>query len=650
MLNLRDRQLHALSNVLSLNGTGIESSEDFTDQWKVLVYDQDCRDIISPLMNVGALRSRGVTLHLMLHSDREAIPEAPAVYFVRPNNENIKRIIDDCSNQLYRSFHLHFVTRIDRPLMENMAHGLVTNNAAGLVSKVYDEYLDMISLEPNLYTLNVPHSFVAYNLPSLTESDIRLYISRLTSGLVSLVRVLGVLPIIRAPGGGPAEMVAQELCSALRENLSPRGAAHSIFGDFLVSDRPRPLLLVLDRTSDLATPLMHSSSYQSLVDDLLEYKLNRVSVSVPDRAGGPPRKKTYDLNTQVDPFFKRYAGSPFPEAVEANETELASVCKREAEIRSSRPSATGSGEGAGDLSEAITSLPEILSKKANLEAHTNILQAVMKQVAAREVPSFFELEQTMVQSGVDRAAVLELLSDPAKGTLEDKARLLAMVALLLPDKSAAAAEEYIAAFTRGCKHEKQEDEGRQEVDTNIERIIGAVSFLRRLQKIQSPIGTGGYVGTGGGDGGKRGAIISSFLNTATSSATTLMARASALFAKFSPLPVTRVVDNLAEGRSCPEDDTYCCLDPRQAKGASGEGRGRKFAEVIVFIVGGGCLVEHFNLQELVKQKGGGGGGGQVAGGSALTNVIYGGSELLSSASYLEQLQQLGVAADMNTGK
>jgi len=47
--------------------------------------------------------------------------------------------------------------------------------------------------------------------------------------------------------------------------------------------------------------------------------------------------------------------------------------------------------GGKDLSEAIESLPDILNRKANLEAHTNILQAVMKKVAAREVPTYFEV-------------------------------------------------------------------------------------------------------------------------------------------------------------------------------------------------------------------------------------------------------------------
>ena len=43
--------------------------------------------------------------------------------------------------------------------------------------------------------------------------------------------------------------------------------------------------------------------------------------------GAAGKKKTYDLNTQTDPFFGRYAGSPFPDAVNANEKELAEVNK-----------------------------------------------------------------------------------------------------------------------------------------------------------------------------------------------------------------------------------------------------------------------------------------------------------------------------------
>lgn len=41
--------------------------------------------------------------------------------------------------------------------------------------------------------------------------------------------MLGYLPVIRAPSGGAAEMLAQELCNNLRENIAPRGPAHALF-------------------------------------------------------------------------------------------------------------------------------------------------------------------------------------------------------------------------------------------------------------------------------------------------------------------------------------------------------------------------------------------------------------------------------------
>ena len=39
----------------------------------------------------------------------------------------------------------------------------------------------------------------------------------------------------RAPTGGAAEMLAQDLCNSLRENLSPRGAAQALFAVSILS-------------------------------------------------------------------------------------------------------------------------------------------------------------------------------------------------------------------------------------------------------------------------------------------------------------------------------------------------------------------------------------------------------------------------------
>lgn len=135
-----------------------------------------------------------------------------------------------------------------------------------------------------------------------------------------MVRVLGSLPVIRSPSGGAAEMLAHEVCSLLRENTSVKGPAQNLFEvstlalrpllctisgddislqDCLVNDRSRPLLLVFDRAVDMFPVLQHNGSYQALITDLLDAKLNKVTIDIPDKDGEcacvvyPPPKSLY---------------------------------------------------------------------------------------------------------------------------------------------------------------------------------------------------------------------------------------------------------------------------------------------------------------------------------------------------------------------
>eukprot|EP00605_Chrysophyceae_sp_TOSAG23-4_P002225 GSChrysophyteH1.ASY1.ANO1.2468.1 assembled CDS len=620
-LNLRSREVRLIERMLSLGGTG-GGNVDFSDQWKVLVYDQDCRDIISPLLNVGALRSKGVTLHMLLHSEREAVPDAPAVYFVRPTEANVKRIAEDCKKKLYRAVYLNFVTRIDKSLLESLAQSLVASNSVGSVVQIMDQYLDTIALEPSLFSLNMKGSFEALNAKGVTEAQMKAYMSRVANGLLSTIRVLGALPIIRAPAGGAAEMLAQEVGSLLRENLDPRGAAHSLFAEALASSQhqTRPLMLIFDRSSDMSPLVQHASTYQALVDDLLEHRLNRVTVEVGGKDGQPAKKRTYDLNSQSDAFYALYGGEPFPEAVEANERELAEVSQREAEIRSRPPAGNADlnkGPEGSDLTSAIESLPEILLKKGNLEAHTNVLQAVMAQIATREVPTFFEQEQSIIAAGsvVDKAALLELLRDGSKGGLSDKTRLLLVIALAGGDHSSKSVwDSYETAFE------------------SIDKMIAAVNFARKLQTLQRPAGSKALSGSSYA-GSQGGTALSSFLNAAGKGAMAAIAKAQSFFTKFSPLYVSQVVESLSEGRSSSDTAHFCTVDPRAKATDMIDVTGTKYSDVYVFVVGGGCYSEFFNLQELRKLS--------VEAGNTLRSVGYGSTEILSADAFLEQLQSLG---------
>lgn len=71
----------------------------------------------------------------------------------------------------------------------------------------------------------------------------------------------------------------------------------------------RPLLVLVDRNVDLATPLHHTWTYQALSHDVLNLSLNRITLVEQDQAHPTARSKTkeYDLN-DADNFWASHKG------------------------------------------------------------------------------------------------------------------------------------------------------------------------------------------------------------------------------------------------------------------------------------------------------------------------------------------------------
>ena len=74
---LLHRQTEALRQMLYFNGQGTQtygpkanSVSAGEPSWKVLIYDEVGQSILTPLFNVKELRDAGVTLNILLHSER----------------------------------------------------------------------------------------------------------------------------------------------------------------------------------------------------------------------------------------------------------------------------------------------------------------------------------------------------------------------------------------------------------------------------------------------------------------------------------------------------------------------------------------------------------------------------------------------------
>lgn len=179
--------------------------------------------------------------------------------------------------------------------------------------------------------------------------------------------LIGTVPVIRSPKGNAAEMVAEKLDKKLRESLRDTRSGlftsdltQSFGYDYFLLKRKiqfnrilciqlifrfqRPLLVLLDRNLDMATPLHHTWTYQALVHDVLDFTLNRVVVQEPEndtnhqqdshRHAQPhkPKVKTCDLNPS-DKFWISYRGSPFPIVAESIQEELEDYKASEGEVK-----------------------------------------------------------------------------------------------------------------------------------------------------------------------------------------------------------------------------------------------------------------------------------------------------------------------------
>eukprot|EP00892_Ulva_mutabilis_P002998 jgi/Ulvmu1/1269/UM109_0067.1 len=107
VLNLRQLQKEAIIRILHFNAANRDLGEGKGEVFKVLVVDDFSLKIVATLLHTDVLRQHGVTLVLAINKDREAITDAPVVYFVCAVQDNAVAIVKDLEGGLYKEVRPH---------------------------------------------------------------------------------------------------------------------------------------------------------------------------------------------------------------------------------------------------------------------------------------------------------------------------------------------------------------------------------------------------------------------------------------------------------------------------------------------------------------------------------------------------------------
>jgi len=308
-------------------------------------------------------------------------------------------------------------------------------SALSRIGRVVDQHLAFVALEPGLFTLRQRRCYVSLHDPGAPPSAVEAAVSSVAEGLFSALATLGVTPLIRCPKGGPAQAVAVALDARLREaarggaggggGAAAAGAGAAALAAAAASSSSagasRPLLVIFDRSVDMAACLQHGWTYKPLVADVLGLELNRVALpqsgSGGENGNGATTAATATKTVEVGPgdfFWEANGSSPFPAVAEEVDAQLKKYKAAVEEVNRNAASGGGnassstpvvaalqnpsSSSSTASLAAAVASLPELAVRKRTLDRHTNIATQLLHAIKARGLDAWHATEEECVSN------------------------------------------------------------------------------------------------------------------------------------------------------------------------------------------------------------------------------------------------------------
>ncbi|KAG8950770.1 vacuolar sorting protein VPS33/slp1 [Tulasnella sp. 424] len=438
-------------------------SVDPPGKWKVVVVDEHAEKFLRAALKQFDVLEQNVTLIESLASHRE--PQSlEAMYILMPTAKNVRRVIEDFTpfeggRPMYGGAHLFFID----PLPDQLVQELWGSRAQPYLRQLQDLYLNYRAVESNVFSLDFPEHFFSFYSPPRDSRQVANARARIEEDLTfTAKRILNVLvnigenPLIRyfvpdhpLPGALADQAATTEQTPASEGSGRWRGALQTAssftrqgsisndgnsiskmlalkvqkeLDDYIKANpdfvriqnpnKPKPVLLITDRTMDMFAPFVHEFTYQAMCEDLLPIQ-NGTQYRYKFQSSAGTYEDQVATLSDADEIWVKLRHLHMQDAIELLKADFAAFMQENAGFTGKTGQAS-----VNDMKDMLANLPQFKEMREKFSLHLNMAPECMDKYTNMHLEDIAKVEQACATGKTPEGKT-------PKGIVEDMVPLIA---------------------------------------------------------------------------------------------------------------------------------------------------------------------------------------------------------------------------------